>query len=213
MSTCALKGLPALLLSLAFGFAVSQTVLSSALQELTRYYGAAGRFIASAVSGVNKVEAAQIPQSNRNEVRDELNKISFAISTLRASQMPLVFDLSEYVDKVRARTLEGERREDAWRSILGSVDRVSQVVKTTLDIVETSRWLKVTLDERDRLALREVLLGRASLLQRLRPLPAPGTADEIDQLDQMNRFYGQLVRSLGDLNAALVRATERLELE
>jgi hypothetical protein len=213
MSTYALKALTALLLSLAFGFAVSQTVLSSALQELTRYYGAAATLIANAVSGVNKVEAAQIPQSDRNEVRDELKKISFAISRLRASQMPLVFDLSEYVGRVRARTLDGESRENAWRSILWSVDSVSEIVKTTLDVVETSRWLKVTLDEQDRLALREVLLGRVSLLQRLRSLPAPGTADEIDQLDQMNRFYRQLMRSLGELNAALTRATERLKLE
>ena len=213
MSACELKRLPALLLSVAFGFAVSQTVLSSALQELTRYCGAAATLIANAVSGVNKVEAAQIPQSDRNEVRNELKKISFEISTLLVSQMALVFDLSEYVDKVRARTLDGERRENEWRLILSSIDKVSQIVKTTLDVVETSRWLKVTLDEQDRLALREVLLGRVSLLQRLRSLPAPGTAEEIDQLDQMNRFYRQLMKSLGELNVALTRATERLKLE
>ena len=86
-------------------------------------------------------------------------------------------------------------------------------MRTTLDIVETSRWLKVTLDERDRLALREVLLGRVSLLQRFRSLPAPGTTEEIDQLEQMNRFYGELLKSLGELNVALLRATERLKLE
>ena len=213
MSACALKRLPALLLYLAFGFAVSQTVLSNALQELTRYYRAAATLIANAVAGVNKVEAAQIPRSDRDEVRNELKQISFEISELLVSQMALVFDLSEYVDKVRARTLDGERRENEWRLILSSIDRVSQIVKTTLDVVETSRWLKVTLDEQDRLALREVLLGRASLLQRLRSLPAPGAADEIDQLDQMNRFYRQLMKSLGELNVALTRATERLKLE
>ena len=213
MSTYASKAVWALLLSLSFGFALSQTVLIIALHDLTRYYSAAARLIASAVSGVNKVEAAQIPQPDRNEVRDELNKISFAISTLRATQAPLVFDISEYAEKVRARTLEGDRREETWRSILGSVDKVSQIVRTTLDIVETSRWLKVTLDERDRLALREVLLGRVSLLQRFRSLPAPGTTEEIDQLEQMNRFYGELMKSLGELNVALLRATERLKLE
>jgi hypothetical protein len=213
MSTCALKALMALLLSFAFEFAVSQTVLSGALRELTRYYGAAATVIANAVSGVNKVEAIQIPQSDRFEVRDELKKISFAISMLRATQAPLVFDLSHYVDEVRASTLDRERRESAWRVILYSVDRVSNIVNDTLDVVETSRWLKVTLDEQDRLALREVLLGRVSLLQRLRSLPAPSTTDEIDQLDQMSRFYRQLMTSLGELNVALLRATERLKLE
>jgi len=205
--------LSALLLSLAFGLAVSQTILSSALQELTRYYGAAGRFVANAVSGVNKVEAAQIPQSDRNEVRDELRKISNAISMLRASQEPLVFDLSDYVDQVRAGKLDEERREKVWRSILSSAGRVSGLVHTTLDIVETSRWLKVTLDAKDRLALREVLLGRSLLLQTFRSLPPPGTDDEIDQLAQMNKFYRELIKSLGALNSALTLATERLKLE
>lgn len=203
----------ALLLSLACGFAVSQTVLSSALQKLTRCFRAAATLIANTVSGVDTVQAAQIPQSNRDEVRDELKKISFELSMLRSVQAPLVFDLSEYVSRVRAGTLVGERRENAWRSTLFDVNRVAKIVTTTLEVVETSRWLKVTLDEQDRLALREVLLGRASLLERLGSLPAPGTPDEIDQLDQMNKFYRELMRSLGELNAALMRATERLELE
>src|SRR4051812_35397289 len=112
MSICALKRLLALLLSLAYGFAVSQTVLSSSLHELTRYYGAAATLIANAVSGVNKVAAAQIPQSGRNEVRNELRKISLEISMLHASQTGLVFDLSQYVDKVRGHTLDGDRREN-----------------------------------------------------------------------------------------------------
>ncbi len=213
MSTYALKGLVALLLSLAFAVASSQTALSSALQELTRYYGAAARLIAGAIVGVNKVEAAEILQSDRKEVRDELKKISLEISMLRASQAPLIFDLSEYVGRVRAQELDGKRRDDEWRRILGSVNRVSNIVRTTLEVVETSRWLKVALDEQDRLALREVLLQRGSLLQTLQTLSAPATTEEIEQLDRMNTFYRQLFKSLGDLNAALTRASERLNLE
>ena len=75
VSRYTLKALPALLLYLAFGFAVSQTVVSSALEELTRFYGAAVKLIANAVSGINNVQAAQIPQSDRNEVRNELRAI------------------------------------------------------------------------------------------------------------------------------------------
>ena len=203
----------ALLLSLAFGVAVSQTVLSSALQELGRYFRAAATLIGNTVSGVDTVQAAQIPQSDRTAVRDELKKISFALSTLYAEQSPLVFDLSDYVSRARSGELVGERRENAWRSILLGVNRVATIVNSTLDVVETSRFLKVTLNEQDRLALREVLLGRASLLKRLRSLPTPGTPDEIDQLDEMNKFYRELMNSLKNLNASLTRATERLKLE
>lgn len=213
MSTYASKAVTALLLSLTFGFAVSQTVLSSALEELTRFYVAAAALVGNAVSGVNDLKAAQIPQSDRNEVRDELRSVSLAISRLRASQAPLIEDLSEYVSDLQAGKLDAQSSGDEWELILGSVKRVSGVVKTTLEVVEDSRWLKVTLDERDRLALREVLLGRASLLDRFSALPAPTTVEEIRQLDRMNRFYRQLFRSLEDLNVALTRATERIAPE
>lgn len=213
MSRWRLTVLTVLLLSLASGFAVSQTVLSSALQELARYFRAAATLIGNTVSGVDTVQAAQIPQSDRTAVRDELKKISLALSTLRSAQAPLVFDLSEYVSRSRSGELAGERRENAWKYILFGVNRVATIVNSTLDVVETSRWLKVTLNEQDRLALREVLLGRESLLQKLRSLPTPGTPDEIDQLDEMNKFYRELMKSLGELNAALTRATERLKLE
>jgi hypothetical protein len=210
MSGVALKGVSGLTLFCALALAVSQTILNSTLQEVTRYSAAALNLIANAVSGVNKVEAAQIPQSDRSEVQNELKRISFAISTLRSAQMPLVFDLSEYVDKVRADQLDDSARKREWSNIVESIDQVSRTVKTTLDVVETSRWLKIALDEEDRLTLREVLLSRASLLSKLGSLPAPRSTDEINELEQLNKFYRQLVRSLGDLNAALVRATERI---
>lgn len=213
MSAYVLRASTTLLLCFAFGVAVSQTVLGHALQDLTRYYAAAATLIANAISGVNRVEAAQIPQNARGDIREELKKISFEISMLRSAQMPLVSDLSEYIADVRARKLEGERRTKAWGEIVYSVNRVSQLVKTTLEVVETSRWLSVTLDVQDRLALREVLLSRASLLQKFKGLPAPSTDDEIDQIDKMNRYYIQLIKSLGDLNVALARATDRLKLE
>lgn len=213
MQVCALRVHIALILFLSFGFVASQTIVSAALQDLTRYYGAAVRLIANAISGVNNVEAAAIPRPDRDEVRNELRRISVEISSLRAAQMPLVTDLSEYVKKSRTGALDGKSRENEWSRILSSIDRVSQIVRTTFEVVETSRWLKVALDVSDRLALREVLIGRAALLQRLRSLPAPGSADEVDQVDQMNRYYIQLVKSLGDLNVSLTRATEKLRSE
>jgi len=86
-------------------------------------------------------------------------------------------------------------------------------VGKTPDVVENSRWLQVTLGAEDLLKLRGVLIGRRDLLGEIQSLPAPSTKDEIDELDRMNTFYRQLIRSLGELNAALTRATERLRLE
>jgi hypothetical protein len=204
------NGLVALLLGFTFGLSVAQTVLSSTLDELTLYYGAAARFIASAIIGVDRVEAAQIPRADRAPARDELQTISWAVSRLRTRQAPLVFDLSEYVKSVRSGALDGERRELEWQRILQSVASVRSIVTETLDVVERSQWLNVTLGAEDRLALREVVVSRGLVLDRFRSLPAPKTSDEINQLEQTNKYYRQLISSLGDLNVAVEHARERL---
>ena len=154
-----------LLLSVTFELALSQTVVTLALKDLTRFYGAAVVLVANAISGVNKLDPVQIPKEDRNNAVDELDKVSFAISRLRSSQAPLVFDLSEYVNNVRSGALKGKARADEWSQLVSTMDRVSGVVKSTLDVSENSHWLKVTLDTQDRLSLREVLLSRVSLLE------------------------------------------------
>ena len=214
MSKRTTRALMVVLSAAAFQFALfSQTVLSAYLEDLTRYFGATATFIANAVSGVDKVDPAKIPKVDCSKVRDELNRISLEISELRARQERLLFDLSDYVDEVRAGKLTGKSREDKWQSILSRVRSVSIIVGKTPDVVENSRWLQVTLGAEDLLKLRGVLIGRRDLLGEIQSLPAPSTKDEIDELDRMNTFYRQLIRSLGELNAALTRATERLRLE
>lgn len=192
--------------------AASQTVLESLLDDLSRYFGAAARLTINVIAGVETVQAGQIPAAADRQVAvQELQKISREISLLRASQTPLVFDIGEYVTKVRGNNLDAEQRGRAWRSILSGIDRVSPIVHAALQVVETSRWLKVALNEDDRLALRQVLMGRGDLLDRLRALQAPSTAEEIDRLDSASQFYRQLMMSLDGLNAALLRATDRLK--
>ena len=213
MRSYALRALTALLLFLVFGTSVSQTVISNALLDMTKYFGAATRLVGNAISGINNVEAAQIPKADREAAADELNGISLDISKLRSRQAPLLVDLSDYVKNVRDGTLQGNSRRDAWEAIVDSVNEVAAMVTNTLYVVENSRWLKVALDPQDRLALREVLLGRAGVLTKLSGLPPPSTADEINQLERMNEYYRTLIVSLGELNVAITRATERLSLE
>ena len=190
--------------------ALPQTTLTLALADLTRFYGAAVSLVANAISGVNKIESAQIPNADRKQVVDELKKVSQAISKLRSGQAPLVVDLADYVNKVRSGQLSGADRDFEWGRIDLSMAKVSEAVRTTLAVVDGSRWLKVALTAEDRLALRETLQSRDLVLSRLMSLPPPQTASEIDQLDRMNKFYQRLVKSLGELNAALTRAVDRL---
>ena len=85
------------------------------------------------------------------------------------------------------------------------------MVQTTLEVVESSRWLNVTLDEQDRLALREVLLARGSgSANGWVPASSWEPSMKSTGSTRWNRFYRQLVKSLGDWNVALTRATDRL---
>lgn len=204
-------GRMAIVLVTALGVsAAAPTALGSLLDDLSRYLGAAGRLMVGAIAGVDSVQAAQIPSADRPAAAQELRRISHEISLLRASQSPLVFDIDAYVAGVRGNQLDAAQRLGAWRGILSRIDQVSPIVEATLQVVETSAWLKVAISEQDRLALREVLLGRRNVLSQLRALPAPSAPEEIDRLDRAGQFYRQLMASLGELNAALLRATDRL---
>lgn len=193
---------------------LAQTVSTQVLKELTVYYGAAARLIANTITSVNGVQPDRIVDSNdRKQLVDELKSISFSISSLRVRQTPLVASLLDYVDQVRAGKLNGSDRNRKWGSIVVSSTSLKGTVATTLHVVEKSRYLTAGLDERDRLALREALLGRGLVLDEIRSLQVPGTQDEIDQLEKMNKFYSQLVKSLSDLNIALLKAIDRLNAQ
>jgi hypothetical protein len=206
--------LASIVLALVFTIpAGSETVSAMLLGDLSRYFGAAARLIVNVISGVDAVQAGQIPGASRREAVAEIERISREISFLRARQTPLVFDLGQYVAKVRENALNADQRQRAWRSVLSDIASVTPLVQTTLEVVERSPWLKVALTEADRLALRQVLMGRSDLLDRLRALEAPSTPEEIDTLDGMTQFYRQLMMSLDQLNATLLRATDRLPEE
>ena len=93
------------------------------------------------------------------------------------------------------------------------VEVVSRTVRATLSVVEGSRWLKVALDENERVELRGVIMTRGVLLSRFAQIPTPSTPEELEQLDRMNGHYRQLMKSLHALNIALTRATDRLKLD
>lgn len=200
-----------MLVATAVALLGAQTLLEVALNDLTRFSGAAVRLITSAIAGVDTVSASKVPEAERAEVTTELRAISTAISGLRAYQSPLIFDLSEYLAKSRAGTLKGDDQRASWNSILRSVQAVSHVVKRTLETVEGSDRLKVALSTEDRIELREVLMTRGVLLGNLSTLQAPRSAAELDQLERFNALYRDLVASLGKLNASLLRATDRLK--
>jgi hypothetical protein len=201
---------------LVVGFAaqgLAQDVLTVALADLSRYFGAAARLVSSAITGLQNVEAAQVPQEQRSNAVDQLRTISYSISNLRVSQGPLIEDLTEYATAVRQHGSASEADVQEWRRIVISMKRVSNIVGNTLTIVEESAWLNATLSAEDRLALREGLLARVGLLDRLLNLPAPSRPEEIGQLERMNQYYRRLFDSLGQLNAAVTHAADQLKVK
>jgi hypothetical protein len=198
-------------LATAFGaISEAQTIFDGVFEDLSRYFGAATRLVATTVAGVDSVQAASVPAQDRQRAAEELKNISRAFSQLRVMQIPLVDDLSNYSRDVRVNGFDGGNHEADWKGIVLSCSAVSSLVASVLNMVEESQWLKVTFNTGDRLATREVLMGRASLLMKLSTLPAPKTSSELDQLDRMNARYRELLEALNKLNIALTRAADRL---
>jgi hypothetical protein len=189
----------------------TQTLLTLLLEDLSRYFGAATRLTTAAIAGVDGLRPVSILPEHRQEAEQELRRLSFALSALKATQSVFVEDLSQYTGDVREGRLSGDGRLRQWKLILSSVGRISEVVSDAVEGIERSNWLKVAFNPEDRLALREVLLERRGLLSRLRPLPAPGTPEELEQLDGINQHYRRLIASLNALNIALTRAADRLQ--
>jgi hypothetical protein len=188
----------------------AQTVFDQVFEDLSRYFGAATRLVATTVAGVDSVQAASVPAKDRQRAAEELQNISRAFSNLRVMQIPLVENLSSYSSDVRARGFDAGNHEADWKGIVQSCSAISGLVTSVLDMVEKSQWLKVTFNQQDRLATREVLMGRGVLLMGLASLPAPKTSSELDQLDRMNARYRELLKALNELNIALTRAADRL---
>lgn len=190
----------------------AQSALSAALSDLARYLAAATSLIASAALGLREVNHGTVPAGERASAVKELRSISVRIETLTQGQQVLIGNLSDYTKSVRAHGYVSAGDSAEWNRILGSIRRISAVVGSVLRLVETSRWLKVTLSEEDRAALESVLKARQSLLAQLEDLPVPGSGSlkEIDQLDDMNARYLELHKALRDLNQALTRAADIL---
>jgi hypothetical protein len=187
--------------------AIAQTLLQNIADDLFRYFSAATRLVTAAAAGVDDLGAGSVPAQQRPEAIAELQRLSQALSRLRAQQMPLVEDLSHYTGKVRA---DGSRPTSEWAGITNSIVSVSSTVNETLNLVESSNWLKVVFNVEDRLATRELLQGRVTILNRLAALPTPTSPDDLDNLDRIGGRYRTLIESLRTMNVSLTRAIDRL---
>jgi hypothetical protein len=199
-----------LLLTPMTGLAMSQTVIESALADLQRYLAAAGNLILGAASRADAIDPLAVSAAQRPEVSAELRSVSSAITRLRASNEILLMDLSSYVDGMRAKAFDEDRRTAAWRHVSRSVMAVSDVVRHTRQVALHSRWLDASLTDADRVELERTFEGRGLLLARLAQLSAPATPAEIDEVDRVNFQYRRLVESMDRLNVAVAAAARRL---
>lgn len=199
-----------LLLTPMSGLAMSQTVIENALADLQRYLAAAGNLISGAVSRADAIDPLGVPAAQRPAVSAELRSVSSAITRLRASNVIFLMDLSSYVDGMRAKAFDEDRRSAAWGHVFRSVMAVSDVVRHTRQVALTSRWLDASLTDADRVELERTFEGRGLLLARLAQLSAPATPAEIDEVDRVNFQYRRLVESMDRLNVAVAAAARRL---
>jgi hypothetical protein len=192
----------------------TQEASSKLFDDFSRYVGAAVRFVADAIQGIERVEASQIAPSDRVTTIDQLRGISVQLSKLTVAPGAVLADLSEYTRRIRAQGVQPDRDAPAWRAVLAEFDSVSEVIKETLKTVEGgSKWLTVALSADDRLTLREALFARNDLITRFKKMPFPRSPAELDQIDRMAGDYQKLLQSIREMNLAITRLTDRLAAE
>ena len=196
----------------AFSPISAQNTFQLALSDLSNYLGSAVRLIGDVIRGVDKIDRATIPGNDRQEAVKQLTQVSFAIQGLLGRQAPLIKDLSRYAAAVRKNGFVATDDTDKeWKLILASTQGVSAVVRDTYQLAATGTLLKVAIGEEDKRTLDGVLLARAGLLGQLAGLRAPGTREEIEQLEALNQNYSGLFKALGTLQGKLLDAAARIK--
>src|SRR5262249_40866954 len=143
------------------------TILSGLIEDLSRYIGAAARLTTNVVAGLDKVQAAEIPAGARQQASENLQTISDELLRLKIYCGILVDSISEYTDRAERQKFSTQEQARLWRSILSDIERHSRFVSSILNTLETSKWLNVVLDAKDRTELRSMLIGRNGLLDRI----------------------------------------------
>ena len=194
----------------------TQSISDLLFDDVSQYLGAAARLIAAAIAGVDQVEASQLSPQKRLQLQKELRDISWQLSSMTARQRSLL----ETIEKRNSLRLNNPILHDILQPLshggygwydTREVADISEIVSAVLKSIENSEGLKMVFDAKDRLALRETLLGRQTLLDKLKTLPMPDTSEDFEKLTQIASYYRKLVVRIEDLNVSLTHAVDRLE--
>jgi hypothetical protein len=192
----------------------TQSISDLLFDDVSQYLGAATRLIAAAIGGVDRLEASQLPPGKRLLLRNELRDISYQLSSITARQHTLIEEIERRSFRRKNFILNDilQAQTSGYGGFWGppEVKDISDSVSVALKSIENSEALKMVFDAKDRLALRETLLGRQTLLDKLATLPMPNTNEDLEKLNQIALYYRKLVARLEELNVALTKAADRL---
>jgi hypothetical protein len=192
----ALLGFPQLVRAQVIGLAARIGVLT----ELVKAIGAAGDAMTKLVAGFTSVAVAGNDAYNHVAAareRDQLVEISRQTALLIGSQNAMVVaSIDEYLQSARHTQRE-------WINVVENIDATLSKVSDLLADVRQNRSdfvLEPAFEE-----LTSALMGRVSLLTRLRSLSAPSTPEELQLLGQASEKYKRLIaaanEALSGLNA------------
>lgn len=199
---------PALLLAPRLAFA-QEVTLESVLQSIGEAFGPATGLAAETAKSVSKLKPSMFKKKERPAVVEGISSFESALEVLNMRQGVLVADIGDYVTSVRTHGFSETEHPPMWRSITPELRNVARQVAVVQDEQAKATWLKKTLSPGQDQQLRDVLVARGALIEKLSSLPAPRTPVEIDKLAALHARYIELRKQLHELRQELAKAKAR----
>lgn len=155
------------------------------------------------------IQKADYSAADRSEAVDEIEDLTRQLSGLVTSQTGFLNLLKLYVTYAK----EGRPASELnglWDNVTYDVNSLLSKVENAKIALDRSTQLKKRLDSTTADELNQLLRGRATLLRRLAPMPAPTSAEEIAALERLAERYGLLHDRLFSLLLSLSGARDRL---
>lgn len=199
---------PALLLAPRLAVAQELSV-EAILQSIGDAFAPAAGLAADTAKSVSNLKPSMFTKTERPTVIEGISTFESELEALNMRQGTLVADIGDYVASVRTHGFSEVEHPPMWRSITTELRHVARQVAVVQAEQAKASWLKKTLSPEQDQQLRDVLIARGALIEKLSSLPAPRTPIEIDKLAALHARYVELRKQLYALREALAKAKAR----
>jgi hypothetical protein len=160
---------------------------------------------------VDGIKRSDYPQAERIKVIAEIDQLNDQLDRVLSTKAGFIDHMQDYIDRARRPgPFPDSQRASMWNDVADDVMLLLDLVKNVQTMLSTSVYLRARLDTATRSGLNQVMLERSGLLNDLRNVDPPRTADELTQLERVAARHRSLRERTAALQRSLFSARDRL---